>query len=99
MATENRPTAWRNDARDQLYLTFTVATSSIINTTFTANHTFSRAFTAAPMVFGAVVQKAGGGGVAVIANATSMSVYLRGLSPTAYTDETVTLTVTVEGGY
>lgn len=99
MATENRPTAWRNDARDQLYLTFTVATSSIINTTFTANHTFSRAFLAAPMVFGSVVQKAGASSASVIANATSMSVYLRGLSPTAYTDEVVTVNVTLEGGY
>lgn len=108
MAITNAILAWRDDAVNQLFLTFTVATSSIINTTFTANHTFNRAFLASadsnssipnPRVMGAVVAKAGAGGVAVIANATAMSVYLRGLSPTAYTDETVTVYVTLEGGY
>jgi len=108
MATENRLLGWRDDAVDQLFLTFSVATSSVINTTFTANHTFSKAFLPQsesnssipnPKVMGAVAAKAGAGGVAVIANATSMSVYLRWLSPTAYTDENVTVYVTLEGGY
>lgn len=108
MATENRLLGCRDDAVDQLFLTFTIPTSSIINTTFTANHTFSRAFLSSadsgssipnPKLIGAVVSKAGAGGAAVIANATSMSVYLRGLSPTAYTDENVTVYVTLEGGY
>ncbi len=101
MAIENRLTGWRNDATDQLYLTFSVATSSVINTTFTTNHTFNRAFLSGttPKVIGINVRKAGAGGATVIANATAMSLYVRGLSPTAYTDETVLATVTIEGGY
>ena len=103
MAIENRPTAWRNDARDQLYVTFSVAASSVINTTFTTNHTFGRAFLSGttPMVLGSNVRKAGAGGATVrtVANATAMSLYVTGLSPTPFTDETVLVTVTLEGGY
>jgi hypothetical protein len=99
----NRLLAYRNDATDQLHLTFSVTTTSVINTTFTENHTFARAFldsaATLPKVIGANVRKAGAGAAAVIANATSMSVYLRGLSPTAYTDQTVLVEVTLEGGY
>ncbi len=99
MAIEQRILGYRNDACDQLHLLFTVPTSSLINTTFTVNHTFSRAWLSGttPKIMGSNARKAGGGAVAVIANATSMSVYLRGLSPTAYTDENVIVDVTLEG--
>ncbi len=96
---ENRVLAWRSDATDQLHCLVSVTTSSVINTTFTANETFSRAWLSGttPKVMGTNVQKAGAGAAAVIANATSMSVYLRGLSPSAYTDGTVVVEVTLEG--
>ncbi len=103
MAIENRPTAWRNDARDQLFVLFSVAASSVINTTFTTNHTFNRAFLSGttPMVFGTNIRKAGAGAATarVVANATAMSLYVTGLSPTPFTDETVIVSVTLEGGY
>jgi len=100
---ESRLLGYRNDATDQLYLTFSITTTSVINTTFTENHTFNRAFldsaSSLPKVIGTNVRRAGAGSAAVIANATSMSIYLRGLSPTAYTDSTVLVEVTLEGGY
>lgn len=97
----SRILAWRNDATDQLHLTFSITTTSVINTTFTENHTFARPFLegTTPKVMGCNVQLAGAGAAAVIANATAMSVYLRGLSPTAYTDGSVLVEVTLEGGY
>jgi len=97
----NRVLAWRNDATDQLHCLVSVTTTSVINTTFTANETFDRAFLSGttPKVMGVNVRRAGAGAAAVIANATSMSVYLRGLSPTAYTDGTVVVEVTLEGSY
>lgn len=98
----NRVLAWRNDATDQLHLLVTVTTTSVINTTFTANETFDRAFLSGttPKVMGTNVRRAGsGGGADVIANATSMSVYLRNGSPSTFTDGDVVVEVTIEGGY
>ena len=93
--------AWRNDATDQLYCLVSVTTTSVINTTFTANETFSRAFLSGttPKVMGSNVRGAGVGTANVIATATTMSVYLRNGSPSRYTDGTVVVEVTLEGQY
>lgn len=101
MATENRLLGWRNDATDQLHLLFSVTTTSVTNSTFSANHTFSRAFLSGttPKVIGSNVRKAGAGIANVAANATTMSVYVRANSPSVLTDETVVVEVTLEGGY
>lgn len=101
MAIEQSILAWRNDATDQLHLLFSVTTTSVVNSTFSANHTFSRAFLSGttPKVMGLNARKVGAGGVSAIANATAMSVYVRGASPSGLADETVVVEVTLEGGY
>lgn len=101
MATTNGILAWRNDATDQLHLLVTVTTTSVVNTTFTANVTFDRAFLSGtqPKVMGSNVRRAGADGANVISNATSMSVYLRNGSPGTFTDGDVGVEVTIEGGY
>ncbi len=94
----------RNDAVEQLFLTFSVTTTSLSGTTTSVNYTFPRAFAVAaaglanPKVIGTNSDTVGAT-VNVIANATSMSVYLRGGSPTMLTDGTAVVTVTIEGGY
>lgn len=98
---ENRILGWRNDATDQLHCLVTVTTTSVVNTTFTANETFSRAWLSGTdqKVMGSNVRRAGAQGAAVISDATSMSVYLRNGSPSVYTDGTVVVEVTIEGQY
>lgn len=101
MATTNRILAWRNDATDQLHMLVTVTTTSVVNTVFTTNVTFDRAFLSGtqPKVMGTNVRRAGSAAANVIANATAMSVYVRNGSPGTYTDGDVGVEVTIEGGY
>lgn len=101
MADTNRILAWRNDATDQLHMLVTVTTTSVVNTTFTTNVTFDRAFLSgtSQKVMGTNVRRAGAAGANVIANATTMSVYLRNGSPSTFTDGDVGVEVTLEGQY
>lgn len=94
----------RNDAIEQLFFTVSVTTTSVSATTTSTNVTFARTFAILangltnPKVIG--VNSDTVGVVAnVIANATAMSVYVRGGSPTMLTDGTAVISVTLEGGY
>lgn len=88
--------AHRNNGVDQLVVSLDVTTTSVGNTTFSATGTFERAFESAPLVIGSNVPVAGQA-AAVKVSATAVEVYLRGTSPTPYTDGTVTVSVTLEG--
>lgn len=88
----------RNDAWTQIQLSFSLTTTSVSATTVSNSATFDRAFAAAPTVIGWSSNTAGVSAGFTL-NASAMSVYIRGGSPTVLSDGTAVVTVTLEGGY
>lgn len=88
----------RNDAVSQIQLSFSLTTVSVSATTVSNSHTFSRAFAATPRVVGWSSDTAGVAAGFTL-NASAMSVYIRGGSPTVLSDGTAVVTVTLEGGF
>lgn len=69
---------------------------STLNVIVSGATTFTRAFSAAPVVIGTNLPLTNGASNA-IATATAISIYFRGFSDSAMTDGTVQVTATVEG--
>ena len=88
----------RNTAITQIQLSFSLTTTSVTATISSNSHTFARAFAATPKIIGGWCDTAGVS-VGYTLNASAMSVYIRGGSPTVLTDGTAVVTVTLEGGF
>ncbi len=98
----------KNDAVQQYQLSFSLTTTSVSATTVSASTTFDRAFSATPKIIGWWASSSGnvtaatadiGVAPGFALNASTMAVYIRGGSPTVLGDNTVVVTVTLEGGY
>jgi hypothetical protein len=94
----------KNDAVQQFQLSFSMTTTSVSATIVSNSATFDRAFSATPKIIGWSVDSDGSAGTVGVVpgfalNATAMSVYIRGGSPTTLGDGTRVVTVTLEGGY
>ncbi len=91
----------KNDATQQYQLSFSLTTTSVSATTVSNSHTFDKAFSQTPKVIGWSVAGVDNAGVApsFTLNASAMSVYIRGGSPTVLIDGTAVITVTLEGMY